>query len=145
MRPTLSEQLRGLRRILEQVVAPAVDGDYELSTLLGVARALEMLEDRASGALAFLHWDNAETQRLLTAISVHVPIDAPLEPVPPVDITDVAAVDAENDRLRWLLAAAIPALANDAAASAVHGAVVAHLRERTVRYPFTSTGSLPSR
>ena len=41
--------------------------------------------------------------------------------------------------------AVIPALASDAETDDLHAAVVAHLRERVARYPYASTGSLPSR
>jgi len=145
VRPTLPEQLRGLRRILDQVVAPAVDGDYERSTLEGVIRALEMLEQRANDAVPFLVWDNDQTLALLRSIAAHVPLDGAIEPPSPVEPSDVVALDAENERVRGLLAAAVPSLARDRGASEVYAHVIAHLRARVSRFPFTSTASLPSR
>ena len=145
VRPTLDEQLRGLRRILEQSVAPAVIDSYASSTLNGVIRALEMLEQRTALVGPFLAWDNQETATVLHAIATRVPIDEPLESSAIVPTGDLAALDAENTRLRGLLAGVIPALANDPAAVNEYALVVAHLRERIARYPFTSTATLPSR
>jgi hypothetical protein len=105
-----------------------------------------MLETRERDALPFLVWDNAQTLELLALIAPHVPLAGPLRPDTPVDAVDIAAVDAENERLRGLLAGAIPALsALDGEAARVHAAVVAHLRARIARYPYTLTGTLPSR
>lgn len=148
MRPTLPEQLRGLRHILEHVVAPAVTDDYPQTTLQGVIRALEMLEARVDDVLPFLVHDNEATAELLEAIAGCVPLPGPIEPPAPVDMASIVAIDAENERLRGLLADAIPVLSaagEGTAAAAVHARVVTHLRDRIARYPFTSTGSLPSR
>ncbi len=148
MRPTLPEQLRGLRHILEHVVAPAVTDDYPQSTLQGVIRALEMLEARVDDVLPFLVHDNEATTELLHAIAGCVPLTGAIEPPAPIDAASMVAIDAENERLRGLLADSIPTLsaaATGTAAAAVYASVVAHLRDRIARYPFTSTGSLPSR
>ena len=148
MRPTLPEQLRGLRHILEHVVAPAVTDDYPQTTLQGVIRALEMLEARVDDVLPFLVHDNAATAQLLQAIAQCVPLSGAIEPPDAADPADLVALDAENERLRSLLADAIPTLSTAADGSeeaAVYARVVAHLRDRIAQYPFTSTGSLPSR
>ena len=65
MRPTLAEQLRGLRRVLDVAVAPAIADDYATEALAGVQRALAMLEAREPEVLPFLLWDNAATADLL--------------------------------------------------------------------------------
>lgn len=152
MRPTFAEQLRGLRRILDVAVAPAITDDYATEALAGVQRALAMLESRERDVLPFLLWDNAATTQLLAHVAAVVPLAGPGEPAAPVDASDIAALDAENERLRSLLALAVAplALAADAAdapgaARDAHAAVVAHLRERIARYPYVSTGVLPSR
>jgi hypothetical protein len=144
-RPTLSEQLTGLRHILEHAVAPDVQSEYAQETLLGVIRALEMLARRIGEVGPFLEWDNGETRALLRTIAARLPLDQPLEPDAPITPGDLAALDAENERLRTMLATAIPALSADAGARDVHAAVVAHLRERIARYPYASTGTLPAR
>jgi hypothetical protein len=148
VRPTLPEQLRGLRHILENVVSPAVSDDYPQTTLQGVIRALEMLEARVDDVLPFLVHDNAQTSELLRAIVECVSLTGSIEPLAPVDMASILAIDAENERLRGLLADAIPALSaapEGSPAADVHAAVVTHLRARIALYPFTSTGSLPSR
>ena len=148
MRPTLPEQLRGLRHVLEHVVAPAVVDDYPQSTLQGVIRALEMLEARVDDVLPFLVRDNTATAELLQMIAACIPLAGSIAPPEPVDMARIASIDAENERLRALLADAIPALASapeGSAAAGIHAQVVTHLRARIAQYPFTSTGSLPSR
>jgi hypothetical protein len=145
MRPTLAEQLRGLQRILETTVQPAIAAEYPSETLSGVLRALDMLARRVAEVGPFLEWDNRATRALLASIEPHIPVAGPLDPETPLAPGDLAALEAENERLRNLLAAAIPALAADEHAADVHRAVVAHLRERIARYPYASTGSLPAR
>lgn len=143
MRPTLSEYLGGLRRIIEESIAPSVQGEYANEMLAGVLRSLAMLEENWPAAPDFLVWDNTETARLLAAIEPHVPLGGPVRPL--TAPTTFAELDAENERLRALLASAIPALAARPAASAVYSDVVAHLRTRIDRYPHRSTGTLPAR
>lgn len=147
MRPTLPEQLRGLRRILEVVVSPGVIDEYPQTTLQGVIRALEGLEQRSDDVVPFLAWDNAETAALLRSIAErHPDIVSPSLPLSWGEaLVGVVALDAENERLRGALAAAIPALATNPSAGDAHAAVVAHMRARIARYPFASTGSLPTR
>ena len=144
MRPTLSEQLRGLHYILDHVVAPQVQGDYANEILLGVSRAMQMLALRAGEVGPFLVWDNHETRELLRTIATRgLALTEPLDPNAPIVTGDLDALDAENERLRGILAAVIPALAADADAHDLHAAVVAHLRERVARYPYASTNTLP--
>jgi hypothetical protein len=145
VRPTLSEQLRGLSHILEHVVAPDVQSDYAQQTLIGVIRAMEMLTRQAATAGPFLAWDNEQTRALLGSIANHVPLGVALDPASPIAPGDLVALDAENERLRALLSAVIPAVAADVGLDQLPQAIVAHLRERITRYPYASTGSLPSR
>jgi hypothetical protein len=152
MRPTLAEQLRGLHHILDGVIRPEVQGDYPREILLGVMRSLEILAHSADHVGPFLEWDNRAMRALLESIASLVPLTGPIEPDVPIAVGDIAALDAENDRLRTLLAAAIPALGDEGAAD-LHRAVVAHLRERIDRHPFggvvtralSSAVSLPTR
>ncbi len=145
MRPTLSEQLRGLRRILDQVVAPAVEGDYERSTLEGVIRSLEMLEQRVDDVGPFLTWDNLETASLLRSIVPRLALSEQIDSPCTVGAGDIVALDAENERLRGVLAAVLPVLVSDPSMADLYAKVIAHLRVRLSRYPFTSTATLPSR
>lgn len=143
MRPAFEEQLRGIRRILAEVVAPEVSAPYPADMLRGAIAALDTLE-RALPALApFLEWDNDACRKLLARVDPEQPVvDAP----PPGDL---AALNAHNEALRAALAGAVPRLARDAAsdpdAAAQYDDVRAHLRARMDRYPFTATASLPAR
>jgi hypothetical protein len=146
VRPTLSEQLQGLRHILDHVVAPEVHGDYAQQTLLGVSRALDMLVQRAGAVGPFLEWDNRETRAILHAIATRgISLAQPIDVTTLITTGDIDALDAENERLRAILATVIPDLADGAETHDLHAAVVAHLRERIARYPYASTGTLPSR
>jgi hypothetical protein len=148
MRPTISEQLTGLRRILDEVVAPEVDVPYPAETLRGVIANLEMLARAYTNVGPFLAWDNAATKALLAA--ARGVVDAGLAShiddalfLPDVDALDLDALDARNTLLRGLLAAAIAPLAGGGGATAtVYASVCVHLRERMARYPFTMTTSL---
>ena len=142
MRPTLSEYLSGLRRILEEAVAPSVQGEYANEMLAGVLRSLAMLEENWPVAPDFLAWDNVETARLLSLIAPHVPLGAPIEPA--TQPSTFAQLDAENERVRALLASAIAALAASSAHT-VYAEVVEHLRTRIDRYPHRAVGTLPAR
>jgi hypothetical protein len=145
MRPTLPEQLRGLRLILEHTVVPAVHDEYPQSTLQGVIRALLAVEEHVDDVGPFLAWDNAATRALLDDIGGVIGTMSSNDVSLEIGLGDLAALDRENERLRGLLAATIPMLAVDPAATAVYANVVTHLRERIARYPFVSTGSLPTR
>lgn len=153
MRPTLAEQLRGLRHILENAVQPELRGDYPREILGGVIRSLDILVHGVDAVGPFLEWDIRETRALLEAIEAHVTLAGPREPAATIADGDLVALDAENDRLRTLLAAAIPSLEGNDAAADVQRAVIAHLRERIDRHPYggavtralASAVSLPSR
>lgn len=144
MRPTLAEQINGLHDILSRVVEPEVEDDYAHETLVAVLRALEMLAARAPEVGPFLAWDNAATLALVVQIDKHFGA-AEAEMAAVVEPGDLAVLEAENERLRVRLAAAIPALSADPTAAALDALVITHLRERIARYPFASTGSLPTR
>lgn len=151
MRPTISEQLGGMRRVLAEVVAPEVTGAYPADMLRGVLATLEMLERSWTRVAPFLAWDNERTEALLRAIAPLVDrsfaarIDATLGDVP-TDVLDVDALDARNTELRALLADAVPKLAAaepDTPAAAVYADVRNHLRERVERFPLSASAPMP--
>jgi hypothetical protein len=150
VRPTVSEQLAGMRRILADVIAPEISGAYPADMLRGVLANLEMLERSSSKVGPFLVWDNAGTERLLESIapmageSFTRRVEAVLL-TRPADHVDVEALDAHNTALRDLLADAIPMLAEGGQPTlAAYAAVRAHLRERIDRFPLAMNAPMPS-
>jgi len=149
--PSVTEQLRGIRRTLTEVVAPDVSSPYPAEVLRGVVAALEGLERSWARVLPFLVWDNAETAALLGGISPVVDPDLAARitqvcDAEPGDALDVDAADVRNEALRALLAEAVPELAAGGPTTAdAHAAVVAHLRARIDRFPLTMNSPMPGR
>jgi hypothetical protein len=141
VRPTIGETLRGIRRILAEVVAPEVRAPYPAETLHAILTDLEVIERSWDRVLAFLHWDNAAMAALLGAIeplvdpqlAAHV---RAMSAAGPVDGLAFDAVNARNEEMRALLAAAIPQLAvGGERTAAAYARVRAYLREHMDRYP----------
>src|SRR5262245_65742470 len=65
MHPTITEQLRGYSRILDEVVAPAVDRGYPSDVLAGIIANLRRLAGFWDRVLPFLEWDNRATAAVL--------------------------------------------------------------------------------
>src|SRR3984957_11571828 len=65
VRPDVSEQLDGIRRILGQVIAPHVTDPYAASILRGLLDALGGLAAGWSLVPSFLRWDPDETAGVL--------------------------------------------------------------------------------
>jgi hypothetical protein len=129
MYPTVTDQLRELRRVLNDVVMPEVSGSYAMDTLTSALSTLKMLEGAWDRVVPFLRWDN---EQLLGLLGDAVPdAEAP-------DPSDFSAVHQRNLELRERLATAV----RDGAGTAP---LIAYFRERIARYPFASTVALPSR
>jgi hypothetical protein len=150
MRPTVSEQLAGVRRILADVVAPEVHSAYPSDMLRGILANLEMLERSWGDVAPFLAWDNGATMQLLADVASHVEGDVAAKigavlAEPDADPLDVAALEARNTRLRGALADAVPVLAaaEDLGSTDVYTAVRSHLRERIERFPLTMNAPMP--
>ena len=67
VRPDVSEQLDGIRRILAQVIAPHVTDPYAASILRGLLDALGGLATGWSHVPLFLRWDTDGTAAVLNA------------------------------------------------------------------------------
>jgi len=149
LRPTVSEQLAGMRRILVEVVAPEVHGAYPADMLRGIVANLEMLESSWARVAPFLAWDNAETTRVLR--DVQTCVDGTLAPriqaalgEPEPDPLAADALEARNTQLRELLAEAIPLLASGGpGCDEPYTAVRTHLRDRIERFPLTLSAPMP--
>lgn len=125
MRPDVSEQLNGMRRVLQDVVAPEVDG-YPLDILDGVMSTLDALAASWADVPAFLRWDAGEMVRLLDGHEV---------PPEPDDALDIRALEAWHARLRWLLQERVPELLGEE--------LTAHLKARAERFPIRPETRMP--
>lgn len=140
MRPTVTEQLAGLRRILADVVAPQIAQPYPAEILAGVVASLGALESAWPALPAFLRWDCESTAAVLgaalpivdTTLAAEVSAAAAEAATDPLDIT---ALELRQRHLRGLLARAAPAIMTDPGCSA-YGLMAALMRERAERYPF---------
>ena len=142
MRPTVTEQLEGMCRILETAVAPALANDYTLETLRSLVANVRMLGRAWHQLLPFLHWDNGVMAELL-ASATHSATPALRARIAdalaaaPADASAGQAAEARNEQLRALLAECLlspPALVE---------AIASHLAERSRRYPLRLTGAVP--
>src|SRR5438045_8388203 len=101
MRPNVSEQLSGMRRVLEDVVAPDLERGYPRDILDGVMSTLDALAASWMDVPAFLRWDG---ERMVTLLDGHE------LPPPPGDMLDIGALEAWHGRLRWMLQEHVPEL-----------------------------------
>lgn len=126
MRPTVDEQLRGLRAVLERVVAPDVRAPYPTEVLATVLAALDRLEQDWSTVPSALRTESADLDGLLADARTRVSpetaaaIDATLV-VPAPDWLDPVAARAHYETRRALLADVVRE-------TGATPAVVAHLR-----------------
>jgi hypothetical protein len=144
MRPSVTEQLDGLRRILQEVVAPELSDPYPADILAGVCASLETLAIAWAEVPAFLRWDATTSASLLSellalagprlgeelAAEVRAAVEAP---IPYLD--DVSAVEAHHRQVRSALEHAIPVIAGREELSETRRRLVVLLRERSDRYP----------
>jgi hypothetical protein len=119
MRPTPREELEGIRRILADVVAPAVTGEYPATVLQQVLLAMDRLAATWERAAPLLIAESDSIRELLGRLGSLLPGVAP-----PADLrnepaaTDFAGVEAENRSLRGALDAVIRALDSGTVADA---------------------------
>jgi len=128
MRPTPSEQLRGIRQVLADVVAPQVTDAYPADVLAGALAALDLLADAWPEVPAFLRWDADETARVLALAGIEATS-------PPADVLDLGALEAHAVAVRGLLEDQMAAVLDHPEARA---AAVAHIRARSARYPLVA-------
>jgi hypothetical protein len=156
MNPTITEQLRGYSRILDEVVAPALDRGYPSDVLAGIIANLRRLAGFWDRVLPFLEWDNRATAVVLLdaapllepELAARVRRAVDVTPADADEGTDPLDFDALHDRnleLRSLLAETIVPLAGGGErTAAMYARVRSHLRERMSRYPMSGTIVMPS-
>jgi hypothetical protein len=123
MRPTITEQLDGLRRILSEVVAPEVTAPYPAEILGSVIGALEALSANWARIPDYLAWEIGSIQSILIAAGREPPTDMP------------ASREEQHARLSSLLVQAQPAIAADRNGEA-YRLMITFFRERAQKFPF---------
>ncbi|HEX4015216.1 MAG TPA: hypothetical protein VHX15_00630 [Frankiaceae bacterium] len=143
MRPDVSEQLDGLRRILESVVAPELADPYPIDILAGVCATLETLSSGWQLVPGFLQWDAEMSAALLRQVitsdveldgALHERVRAVVLEDPP-DATNLPALQARHVRVRQALADVMPVVMERDELRGLRTYLAAHLRERAERYP----------
>jgi hypothetical protein len=134
VRPTIEEQLRGLRAVLEQVVAPEVGAPYPRDLLATVVGALERLEQQWGCELVAMRDETAALDALLADTRRAVPaLDAAIAAAlaePPPDWLDPVAGRSHYETRRALLAEVVRAIdPASAPPDEIRARVVAHLRD----------------
>ncbi len=146
MRPDVSEQLDGLRTILERSVAPELKDPYPADILAGVCATLETLSSGWRKVPGFLQWDAEMSAALLRQVlAADVELDDALDTqlrelvfADPPDAADLAALEARHIQARQALADAVPVIMDADELRELRTYVAAHLRERADRYPLKS-------
>jgi hypothetical protein len=143
MRPDVTEQLEGLRRILEEVVAPELHDPYPIDILAGVCATLETLSSGWREVPAFLQWDAEMSAALLrqvltSGLELGDALDDELSAIvfeDPPDAANLTALEERHARIRQALANAIPLVMEHDELRELRTYLAAHLRERAERYP----------
>ena len=146
MRPDVSEQLDGLRAILERVVSPELKDPYPADILAGVCATLETLSAGWRRVPAFLQWDAEMSAALLrevlaSDVELDDALDAQVREVvfaSPPDAANLPALEERHAQVRQALAAAMPVIMDAAQLRELRTYLAAHLRERADRYPLKS-------
>jgi hypothetical protein len=126
MRPDPTEQLRGIRRVLAETVAPQVHDDYAADVLAGLLTTIDLLADAWREIPGFLRWDIEATSEVLVSAGREAPAR-------PADPCDPGALEAHHRDVRDALEAAMPAIVDDDRAAAK---MIQLFRDRADRYPF---------
>jgi hypothetical protein len=148
MRPTITEQLDGLRRILAETIAPEVTSPYPAEILGGVIGALDALQSNWHKIPAFLLWDIETTAGVLDAARPLLGAGLVAEIAAAKtdnDVTDLTVLETRLMHLRGLLVKAMPAIIADPDATDAYPRMIALFRERTDRFPFSMAAQPPAK
>ena len=148
MHPTVTEQLDGLRRILAETIAPEVTSPYPAEILGSVIGALDALQSNWHRIPAFLLWDVETTGGVLDAALPKLGADLVAEIAAAktgIDLTDFAALESHQIRMRELLVKAMPAITADPHQTEAYPRMIALFRERTERFPFSMAARPPAK
>ena len=144
----MTDQLSGIRRILDEIIAPELREGYPSQVLRGVVKNLAMLEGAWVRILPFLEWDTQATAALLEAAAPLVDddlaqrIEGSLSQGPWA--RSLEELEQHNTDLRGLLTEVIAQLPEGGETAQVQEQIKAHLVERTGRYPFRMAIAAPT-
>jgi hypothetical protein len=134
MRPSVTEQLQGLRRILDDVIAPELTGSYPRDILSGVCATLESIAEGWQQVPAFLDWDIRASSAVL-AHAAKAGCGADDVEALDADPYDLAALENRHRATRAALERVVPAIAADEKLGALRTQLAELFRERAQRYP----------
>ncbi len=123
MRPTVTEQLDGLRRILAEVVAPEVAAPYPAEILGSVIGTLAALSANWFRIPDYLAWEIESVRAILAAAGIEPPADTSM------------SLEERQTRLSGLLVEAQPTIAAHRDGEA-YRLMIAFFRERARSFPF---------
>jgi hypothetical protein len=134
MRPTITEQLRAIRRILNDVIVPEVNTTYPTDILKNVLFNLQELEANWMRWTAHLEWENEQLQKL--TLDARARVDTALQQqidgaaaLAPADHFDYDGACAYNDALRTCVTEIIRRARTDAALTDDAARITAVLKE----------------
>lgn len=148
MRPTITEQLDGLRRILAETIAPEVTSPYPAEILGSVIGALDALQSNWHKIPAFLVWDIQTTAEVLNAAKPLLGDDLAAEIAvarADNDPTDLRALENQQMRMRELLVEAMPTIIANPGRTEAYPRMIALFRERADRFPFSMAARPPAK
>jgi len=146
MRPTVAEQLRAVRRLIDEAQADPGLADASRQALALASGQLRRLEGSCEQRLPFLVQDNVECAALLDELAVLVPaLRPPAAPAPgPEYVASERDAEARNTELRALLARAVAELPDGPAGDDGRVRIAARLRRRIGLDPALNRPSRPT-
>jgi hypothetical protein len=133
LRPTIGEQLAGIKRVLETVVAPALPPGYPAEMLRWSAEALARLARQQGLDEANLRWELTATSALLERVAampgyVEPPAAAPATAKDEFPAAGLTELQAEVLAARSRLADLVRSLAFQPGTEALTAELLAHVR-----------------
>jgi hypothetical protein len=140
MRPSVTEQLDGLRRILEEVIAPELNDAYPRDILSGICATLESIAAGWQQVPAFLDWD----AKASAAVLVQAGHGDALPSFAEADPYDLPALEDRHRQTRAALECAVPAIAEREELGELRTHLAELFRERAQRYPLKTVWRPPA-